>query len=86
MTITAQLAARRLELGWTYADLAKRAGTSENAVHTVLNGRREPKAELVQRLAYVMGCDWVLRPARRDTSAGESVADVQQPQSHRRKH
>jgi transcriptional regulator with XRE-family HTH domain len=60
--IVSQLDAQRQRLGWTYAEIAARAGTSPAAVHRCLSGKQQPRADLIERLATAMCCEVLVRP------------------------
>ena len=45
----------RLEKGWTQAELARRAGTSQSAVHRIEKGLQNVSLDMVKRLSDVFG-------------------------------
>lgn len=49
------LARVRSEKGWTQAELAKRAGTSQSAIHRMEKGQQNVSLDMVKRLSDVLG-------------------------------
>lgn len=47
---------RRLEKGWSLADLARESGLSRQALGKLERGVREPQASTIARLADVLDC------------------------------
>lgn len=45
----------RLEKGWTQAELAKRAGTSQSAIHRMEKGQQNVSLDMVKRLSDILG-------------------------------
>ncbi len=45
----------RLEKGWTQAELARRAGTSQSAIHRIEKGQQNISLDMVKRLSEIMG-------------------------------
>lgn len=50
------LAARRLERGWTQADLASALGVSRQTVISIERGRFDPSLPLAFLIAQAFGC------------------------------
>jgi len=62
--IAAQVTERRLALGLSQADLARRCATSQSAIARLENGGRPPRIDTLLRLAEALDCDLAveLRP------------------------
>ena len=72
--IGARIAALRKKAGWSQADLARQLQCSASAVGMYEQGRREPSADLLVRLArlFDVSTDYLLTgavPERRDQQA-----------------
>jgi transcriptional regulator with XRE-family HTH domain len=52
-----RLRRRRLEKGWTLADLARESGISRKTLGYIERGEREPRPKNIARLATVLGCE-----------------------------
>ena len=70
--IAAQMAERRLELGLSQADLARRCGTSQSAIARLENGGRPPRIDTLLRLAEALDCDLAVELRPRGTASPES--------------
>ena len=57
------LAARRVELGLSRAEVAKRLGISRYALESIERGEANPKLAVVMHLAAILGQTLELRPA-----------------------
>ncbi|MBQ7802831.1 UDP-N-acetylglucosamine 1-carboxyvinyltransferase [Candidatus Saccharibacteria bacterium] len=45
----------RLERGWTQAELARRAGTSQSAIHRIEKGQQNVSLDMIKKLSEVLG-------------------------------
>lgn len=52
-----RLRRRRLEKGWTQADLSAASGISAHAISLLESGKREPRPANIAALARVLGCE-----------------------------
>jgi len=62
--IAGQVTERRLALGLSQAELARRCGTTQSAIARLENGGRPPRIDTLLKLADALGCDLAveLRP------------------------
>lgn len=73
----------RKRRGWTMAELAKAAGTTQQNVSLIERGRQQPRPQTIDALARALECDraWLFfvtsdqMPSRR--RGGRSTADTQ---------
>ncbi len=61
---------KRMDLGLSQRELAKRVGTSQNQVYLIENGETNPTLDTLQRLADVLGFPLVIRPRDRELVVG----------------
>lgn len=53
---------KRLDLGLSQRELARRIGTSQNRIYLIENGEANPTLDTLQRLAEVLGLALEIRP------------------------
>lgn len=53
---------RRLDLGLSQRELARRVGTSQNRIYLIENGEANPTLETLQSLATVLGVPLEIKP------------------------
>lgn len=53
---------KRIELGLSQRELAKKVGTSQNRIYLIENGETSPRLDTLQRLADVLGFALEIRP------------------------
>ena len=64
--IASQVTERRLALGLSQADLARRCATSQSAIARLENGGRPPRIDTLLRLADALDCDLAVELRPRD--------------------
>lgn len=64
--IAGQVTERRLALGLSQADLARRCGTTQSAIARLENGGRPPRIDTLLRLADALDCDLAVELRPRD--------------------
>jgi ribosome-binding protein aMBF1 (putative translation factor) len=79
--IAAQVTERRLALGLSQVDLARRCGTSQSAIARLESGGRPPRIDTLLRLAEALDCDLAveLRPRGSDRPAETPTSTPVQP-------
>ena len=70
---------RRIELGWTQAELSKRSGISQADISRIENGRLDVRWSTIQRIAIALA-DANSQPLR-SLANGHKVPEVPAPQS-----
>ena len=76
--IAVQVTERRLALGLSQSDLARRCGTSQSAIARLESGGRPPRIDTLLRLAEALGCELAIELRPRDGAhpVGGATADV----------
>ena len=71
-SIATQVSERRLALGLSQVDLARRCATSQSAIARLENGGRPPRIDTLLRIADALECDLAveLRPRAAEDEAG----------------
>ena len=67
-SIASQVSERRLALGLSQVDLARRCGTSQSAIARLENGGRPPRIDTLLRLAEALDCDLAVELRPRDAA------------------
>ncbi|HRC08714.1 MAG TPA: helix-turn-helix domain-containing protein [Miltoncostaeales bacterium] len=65
---------RRIELGWTQAELAKRTGIPQADISRIENGRLDARWSTIQRIATALAT--TEQPRRRTLANGRKVGNV----------
>ena len=65
---------RRVELGWTQAELSKRTGIPQADISRIENGRLDARWSTIQRISTALAT--TVRPRRRSLANGGKVADI----------
>jgi len=65
-SIASQVTERRLALGLSQAELARRCATSQSAIARLENGGRPPRIDTLLRLAEALECDLAVELRPRD--------------------
>ena len=68
--IAAQVSERRLALGFSQVDLARRCTTSQSAIARLENGGRPPRIDTLLRIADALDCDLAVELRPRETDDG----------------
>jgi len=68
--IASQVTERRLALGLSQADLARRCATSQSAIARLENGGRPPRIDTLLRLAEALDCDLFVELRPRESVVG----------------
>lgn len=53
---------RRTKLGWTQAELARRAETTEATISFLESGKRRPSVSMLERILGALGLQMDIRP------------------------
>lgn len=61
---------KRMDLGLSQRELARRVGTSQNQIYLIENGETNPTLDTLQRLADVLGFPLVIHPRDRELVPG----------------
>ena len=69
-SIATQVSERRLALGLSQVDLARRCATSQSAIARLENGGRPPRIDTLLRIADALDCDLAVELRPRDTHDG----------------
>ena len=70
---------RRIELGWTQAELAKRTGIPQADISRIENGRLDARWSTIQRISTALTA--TLTPPRRSLANGGRVVEAPKPSS-----
>jgi predicted transcriptional regulator len=65
---------RRIELGWTQAELAKRTGIPQADISRIENGRLDARWSTIQRISTALAT--TEQPRRRSLANGGKVSDA----------
>ncbi|WP_263356421.1 helix-turn-helix domain-containing protein [Acidicapsa ligni] len=56
-----EIAAMRLQKGWTQAELARRTGTTQSAIARLESGQTQPRMQTLRRVAEALGAKLVIQ-------------------------